>query len=173
MLLFTDSRIFSRTGIFRRFSLFIIKFAGRHFYKRANRAAKLGWAGGGAQRPVLHVNEPKKTNVRSTHRRSKTHKWVMFTIGKIMLNCCFRLHTHSATQDWNSLTVVQLLALPGNCEINKKKICRKHLFSCVCSLMNHGRVMNVVGKMYLCTIWYHSCAMPDSPYIDKLDILVR
>jgi hypothetical protein len=71
------------------------------------------------------------------------------------------------------LRVVQQLALPGNFEIKEKKICRKNKFSCVCSLMYHGRVMNVVGKMYLCKIWYHSCAMPDSPYIDKLDILVR
>jgi hypothetical protein len=33
-------------------------------------AAKLRWLGGGAQRPVWHVKEPKKTGARSTRKRS-------------------------------------------------------------------------------------------------------
>ncbi len=31
-------------------------------------AVKLGWVGGGAQRPVVRVNEPKKTGARSVRR---------------------------------------------------------------------------------------------------------
>ncbi len=52
---------------FAGFSLFIINFAGRIS------EAPIGGPGreGGAQHPVLHVKEPKKTNVRSARERTR------------------------------------------------------------------------------------------------------
>ncbi len=49
-----------------------------YFYFILGDAAKLRWAGGGAQRPVSRVNEPKKTGARSARARTRGQNPLVF-----------------------------------------------------------------------------------------------